>query len=1057
MRSALLCSSSHAARRTHPPPSRLRLLRHCSARSPLSIHLPSPPPHASSPLPSRAHGRLRLPPSPSVRPRRQSKKVVGARMGRKSDLADQLQEDGMSAVAAEYEGGSEEEEEPFEREFYDDDDDDDDDNNSNEGELETQAVDPCEYPLAEEEEANNGEEPCDGVTPLEDEDASYDEPFVDELCYEEEDSGEQDSYFAEPFTDQLCEVEPCDVEVAHEEEFVRKKSSPVQAIKKEQNEEEVLKRALGKGSSHANKGVPVTGEIELKPFKKRLSVRFATDVSCYTYSTESFGAAKLEKRKAQFDDHDSHLCKRQEHTVSLPQGGVKLKEVDDTNLYVGNLPASVTSNKLKELFLPFGRIVRSKVVDDRFTGVSQGYGFVKYAELRSATAAIERMNGRLVDGKTLEVRVAGPPSSVFYPSMQAVSETCSLPSKEVDPCRLYVCNLPLSMDTLKLLEHFLPFGKVTDIKVPKDQATGLGKGYGFVKYSDSHHAAQAITNLNGFLVEGKKIDVRVAEVSSTRTIKEIDMANLYVCNIPASIDTDKLVALFSPFGKITHARVAADQGYGFVKFADSQCAAEAIALMNGSLVEGETLIVRVAGLSPLASSSVVQGSPIPSLEMKKSRLYVTNLPRSMNADKLVELFVPFGKISKVVINLEYSLVYYADAASVTTAVEHMDGYLIGGKSLVVKRSDSCPTAAAGHAPLSSQSAGGKPTREIDMANLYVGGIPPTVTNNQLVELFRPFGQIVQSRMFLGYGMVRYSDPSSAAAAIDRMDGYQIGASTLAVRVAGLPNIMPRADCLTAPQAPPGNEQKEVDLTNLYVGHLPLYITTERLTEIFLPCGQITQAKVVVDRHTGVSKGFGFVKFADTYAAGAALSYMNGYPLEGHILAVRIANVHPNDMGSYMARLYSQFKVPDPSTMAVGVPTSSYWPPCYSAESAYAENYRGQGTDAAASQTSQLPESVSASSSFAAERDWSPVSSRVADSSQQQPSAGWAGPPGFEPPHAHAAVSPPPPVVPWAGPPGFAPHSIPKKEDGAIATKPSQPCSKVHLAESGGSQKRRSIV
>uniref|UniRef100_A0A453DHL9 RRM domain-containing protein n=1 Tax=Aegilops tauschii subsp. strangulata TaxID=200361 RepID=A0A453DHL9_AEGTS len=995
-------------------------------------------------------------------------------MGCKSDLADQLQEDGsdgMNAVAAEYEEGSEEEE-PFEREFYDDDDDednecseeeepferefydDDDDDDDNVGEPETKAADPCEDPLAEEEEAN-GEEPCDGATPLEDEDASYDEPFVDELCYEE-DSGEQDSYYAEPFTDQLCEVEPCDVEVAREEEFGRK-YCPVQAIKKEQNEEEVLKRTLRKGSSHEHKAVPVTDEIELKPFKKRLSVRFATDVSCYTYSTESFGAAKLEKRKALFDDQDSHLCKRQEHTVSLSQDSVTLKEVDDTNLYVGNLPTSVTSHKLIELFLPFGRIVRSKVADDRFTGLSQGYGFVKYAEPRSATAAIERMNGRLVDGKTLEVRVAGPPTSVFYPSMQAVSEACSLPSKEVDPCRLYVCNLPLSMDTLKLLEHFLPFGKVTDIKVPRDQATGLSKGYGFVKYSDSHHAAQAITNLNGFLVEGKKIDVRVAEVSSTRTIKEIDMANLYVCNIPASIDTDKLVALFSPFGKITHARVAADQGYGFVKFADSQCAAEAIALMNGSLVEGETLIVRVAGLSPLASSSVVQGSPIPSLEMKKSRLYVTNLPRSMNADKLVELFMPFGKISKVVINLEYSLVYYADSASVTTAVEHMDGYLIGGKSLVVRRSDSCPTAAAGHAPLSSQSAGGKPTREIDMANLYVGGIPPTVTDNQLVELFRPFGQIVQSRMFLGYGMVRYSDPSSAAAAIDRMDGYQIGASTLAVRVAGLPNIMPRADCLTAPQAPPGNEQKEVDLTNLYVGHLPLYITTERLTEIFLPCGQITQAKVVVDRYTGVSKGFGFVKFADTYAAAAALSYMNGYLLEGHILAVRIANVHPSDMGSYMARLYSQFKVPDPSTMAVGVPTSSYWPPCYSAESAYAENYRGQGTDAAASQTSQLPESVSASSSFAAERDWSPVSSHVADSSQQQPSAGWAGPPGFEPLHAHAAVSPPPPVVPWAGPPGFEPHSIPKKKDGATATKPSQPCSKVHLAESGGSQKRRSIV
>ncbi|KAI5009614.1 hypothetical protein ZWY2020_011751 [Hordeum vulgare] len=1012
-------------------------------------------------------------------------------MGCKGDLTDLL----WSVVAAEYEEGSEEEE-PFEREFYDDDDYDD-----NVAEPETKAVDPCEDPLAEEEEASE-EEPCDGATPIEDEDVSYDEPFVDELCYEEEDSGEQDSYYAEPFTDQLCQVEPCDVEVAHEEELVRKKSSPVQAIKKEQNEEEVLKQAPGKGSSHEHKSVPVTDEIELKPFKKRLSVRFATDVSCYTYSAESFGAAKLEKRKAQFDDQDSHLCKRQEHRVSLPQDGVKLKEVDETNLYVGNLPTSVTYHKLIEMFLPFGRIVRSKVADDRFTGVSQGYGFVKYAEPRSATAAIERMNGRLVDGKTLEVRLAAAPvpPSVSNPFMQSVSESWGLPSKEIDPSHLYVCNLPLAMDTLKLLEYFLPFGKVTDIRVPRDHTTGLSKGYGFVKYADSHHAAQATIHLNGFLVEGKKIDVRVYDTTPPRP-KEIDMANLYVCNIPASIDTNKLVELFSPFGKITHARVAADKGYAFVKFADSKCAAEAIALMNGSLVEGETLIVRVAGLSSTSSSSALQGSPIASPEINKSRLYVANLPRTVNADKLVELFMPFGQISKVIINLEYSLVFYADVASAIKAVERMDGYLIGGKRLVVRRSDSsCATDGAEHA--SSQSAA-KPMREIDMANLCVASIPPTMTGDQLVELFRPFGQIVQSRMFRGYGMVRYENPSSAAAAIDHMDGYLIGGSTLAVRVSGLPNAVdfnaatnapltlqwrPANAAATSPmdfnaattnapptlqlqQWPPNGPQRQIDMTNLYVCHLPSYITTERLTELFLPCGQVTQAKAVTDLCTGACKGYGFVKFADTFASAVALSYMNGYTLEGHILEVRIAGVHQSAMGSYLAHLYSQFRVPDPSTTAIGIPTSSCWPYHCAAGSAaaYAAENQGQGTDAA-SQTSQPPESVSANSF--AEMEWSPVSSHLTDTSQQQlsshvadtssqqqqPSAGWAGPPGFEPPHvAVSTPQPPPSVVPWAGPPGFEPHSVPKKKDAAATMKPSQPCSKVHLALSGGSQKRRSVV
>ncbi|KAI5009609.1 hypothetical protein ZWY2020_011746 [Hordeum vulgare] len=889
--------------------------------------------------------------------------VACARMGCKGDLTDLL----WSVVAAEYEEGSEEEE-PFEREFYDDDDYDD-----------------------------NVAEPEQKLWIL-----------VKILWQKKRKLVKRNSCMAPPLLKMrmsLCQVEPCDVEVAHEEELVRKKSSPVQAIKKEQNEEEVLKQAPGKGSSHEHKSVPVTDEIELKPFKKRLSVRFATDVSCYTYSAESFGAAKLEKRKAQFDDQDSHLCKRQEHRVSLPQDGVKLKEVDETNLYVGNLPTSVTYHKLIEMFLPFGRIVRSKVADDRFTGVSQGYGFVKYAEPRSATAAIERMNGRLVDGKTLE-----------------------------------------------------------------DHTTGLSKGYGFVKYADSHHAAQATIHLNGFLVEGKKIDVRVYDTTPPRP-KEIDMANLYVCNIPASIDTNKLVELFSPFGKITHARVAADKGYAFVKFADSKCAAEAIALMNGSLVEGETLIVRVAGLSSTSSSSALQGSPIASPEINKSRLYVANLPRTVNADKLVELFMPFGQISKVIINLEYSLVFYADVASAIKAVERMDGYLIGGKRLVVRRSDSsCATDGAEHA--SSQSAA-KPMREIDMANLCVASIPPTMTGDQLVELFRPFGQIVQSRMFRGYGMVRYENPSSAAAAIDHMDGYLIGGSTLAVRVSGLPNAVdfnaatnapltlqwrPANAAATSPmdfnaattnapptlqlqQWPPNGPQRQIDMTNLYVCHLPSYITTERLTELFLPCGQVTQAKAVTDLCTGACKGYGFVKFADTFASAVALSYMNGYTLEGHILEVRIAGVHQSAMGSYLAHLYSQFRVPDPSTTAIGIPTSSCWPYHCAAGSAaaYAAENQGQGTDAA-SQTSQPPESVSANSF--AEMEWSPVSSHLTDTSQQQlsshvadtssqqqqPSAGWAGPPGFEPPHV-AVSTPQPPlsVVPWAGLPASSPIPSPRRK------------------------------
>uniref|UniRef100_A0A0A9DHY2 RRM domain-containing protein n=1 Tax=Arundo donax TaxID=35708 RepID=A0A0A9DHY2_ARUDO len=415
----------------------------------------------------------------------------------------------------------------------------------------------------------------------------------------------------------------------------------------------------------------------------------------------------------------------------------------------------------------------------------------------------------------------------------------------------------------------------------------------------------------------------------------------------------------------------------------------------------------------------------------------------MTADKLVNLFMPFGQIDRVVMNLDHSLVWYADVHSIPKAIKHMDGYFVEGKKLVVKGSERCPTNAADHT-FSQPST--KPTKEIDMSNLFVGSVPSAVTADHLVELFHPFGEIVQVRKFhfQGYGIVRYAIPSSAAAAIDHMDGYQIGGSSLVVRVLGLPRESDAARNASTVQMAAGNGQRQIDMTNIYVCHLPLYVTTEKLIELFLPCGQITQAKVVADKFTGVSKGFGFVRFADAYASAVAITHMNGYPFEGHVLEVRIAGVPPSDMSSYMAHFYSHFSLPDPSRMAVGVPTS-YWP-YYYAESAYAtpSAYQGQGTEsapAAADQTSQqegLPGTKSVSS--VAEKDCFSASNPVTSEVSQ----GWAGPPGFEP-HAvnkkGATVMGPSQACSqsagWVGPPGFEPNAVAKKD--TAARNPSQAC------------------
>ncbi|KAL4364344.1 hypothetical protein GQ457_04G012900 [Hibiscus cannabinus] len=84
-----------------------------------------------------------------------------------------------------------------------------------------------------------------------------------------------------------------------------------------------------------------------------------------------------------------------------------------------------------------------------------------------------------------------------------------------------------------------------------------------------------------------------------------------------------------------------------------------------------------------------------------------------------------------------------------------------------------------------------------------------------------------------------------------------------------------------------NPDKRVD-ANLYVGHLPQVVDSNRLKELFSPFGKLTEAKVIRDQTTGLSKCYGFVKFENPTDAAAAVTHLNGYKIDGNTIAVRVA-------------------------------------------------------------------------------------------------------------------------------------------------------------------------
>ncbi len=80
------------------------------------------------------------------------------------------------------------------------------------------------------------------------------------------------------------------------------------------------------------------------------------------------------------------------------------------NLYVANLSSAINDEDLKGLFSGFGNVFSAKVIMDKFTGRSRGFGFVEM-NMEAGQKAIDGLNGKVQDGKSMSVSEARPKRS----------------------------------------------------------------------------------------------------------------------------------------------------------------------------------------------------------------------------------------------------------------------------------------------------------------------------------------------------------------------------------------------------------------------------------------------------------------------------------------------------------------------------------------------------------------------------------------------------------------------------------------------------------------------
>ncbi|XP_023563134.1 RNA-binding motif, single-stranded-interacting protein 2 [Octodon degus] len=156
----------------------------------------------------------------------------------------------------------------------------------------------------------------------------------------------------------------------------------------------------------------------------------------------------------------------------------------------------------------------------------------------------------------------------------------------------------------------------------------------------------------------------------------------------------------------------------------------------------------------------------------------------------------------------------------------------------------------------NSSSGGSGNDQLSKTNLYIRGLQPGTTDQDLVKLCQPYGKIVSTKAILdkttnkckGYGFVDFDSPSAAQKAVT------------ALKASGVQAQMAK--------------QQEQDPTNLYISNLPLSMDEHELEGMLKPFGQVISTRILRDTN-GTSRGVGFARMESTEKCEAIITQFNG--------------------------------------------------------------------------------------------------------------------------------------------------------------------------------------
>ncbi|CAM4526252.1 CUGBP Elav-like family member 6 isoform X4 [Lepidochelys kempii] len=445
--------------------------------------------------------------------------------------------------------------------------------------------------------------------------------------------------------------------------------------------------------------------------------------------------------------------------LSPGPAGIAMKDHDAIKLFVGQIPRNLEEGDLKPLFEEFGKIYELTVLKDRFTGMHKGCAFLTYCARDSALKA----QSALHEQKTL-------------PGMNRPIQVKPADSEgRGEDRKLFVGMLGKQQSEDDVRRLFEPFGQIEECTILRGP-DGASKGCAFVKYGSHGEAQAAINSLHGSQTmpgASSSLVVKFADTDKERTLRRMhQMAGQLGIFNPMTIQ-------FGAYGAYTQAIM--QQQAALMAAAQGTClnpmAAIAAAQMQQMAAFNVSGLV-AAPMTPSSGTSTPPGistAPVPSIATPIGVNGFSPLPPQTNGQPASEAIYTNGIHP-----------YPAQSPTVADPLQQayagMQHYAAAYPAAYAPISQAFPQQA----PIIPQQQREGP----EGCNLFIYHLPQEFGDAELMQMFLPFGNVISAKVFVDratnqskcFGFVSFDNPTSAQAAIQAMNGFQIGMKRLKVQL-----------------------------------------------------------------------------------------------------------------------------------------------------------------------------------------------------------------------------------------------------------------------------------